>query len=227
VRITDNAAGSPRTISLTGSGQAGQIKLTPTSLAFSTQLLGTTSPAQQVEVRNTGSTSVSITSIAATGDFVVASTTCGAALAGGAKCQVNVRFTPTAVGARAGTLSVVNSAATQTTELNGTGTIVGLSPTALAFGNQNVGTSSAPRTVMLTNVSGSTTLNLASIAITGSAAGDFTQTNTCGSTVAPGGSCSIAVTFTPTSKMNQTASLVVTHDGGGSLHTAALTGRGR
>jgi uncharacterized repeat protein (TIGR03803 family) len=224
--ITDNAAGSPRTVSLTGSGKAGQVKLTPGNLVFPTQVLGTPSAPQSVEVRNTGTSAVNITSIVASGDFGH-TTTCGTALAAGAKCQVDVRFTPIGSGARNGMLTVATSAGAHTATLSGTGTVLSLSPTALDFGNQNVNTPSAPRTVTLTNVSTNVALNLASIAITGSAAADFTQSNNCGTSVAPGASCSITVTFRPSAKASRTATLTVTHDGGGSPHTVVLTGRGK
>ena len=62
-------------------------------------------------------------------------------------------------------------------------TVVSLSPTGLAFGNQNVGGSSAAQTVTLTNV-GTAALSGVSVATSSSV---FTQTNTCAADVAPGG----------------------------------------
>ena len=67
----------------------------------------------------------------------------------------------------------------------GTGPVVGFSSTNVAFGSQYVGDTSTAPIVTLTNA-GNTTLNIASITVTGANAGDFVETNTCGS-IAPGG----------------------------------------
>ena len=73
-----------------------------------------------------------------------------------------------------------------------------LSKPSLTFADQTVGTSSAYQTVKLTN--GGLTLNITSIAVTGTNATDFSQTHTCGSSLPPGASCTISVTFTPIHK---------------------------
>ena len=70
------------------------------------------------------------------------------------------------------------------------------------------------------------TLNITSIKIIGSNAADFFQSNTCGSSVAAGASCSISVTFTPTAVGARSASVAVSDDGGGSPQKVALSGTG-
>ncbi len=56
--------------------------------------------------------------------------------------------------------------------------------------------------------------------------GDFSQTNTCGSSLAPGASCTVSVSFTPTAAGNRTGSLTVaSNDPAGPL-TVALSGSG-
>src|SRR5256886_2215766 len=67
VTITDNIAGSPQTISLTGTGAAPApiVSLSATNLSFGNQLLNTTSAAQSVTLSNTGSAALNVTSIAA------------------------------------------------------------------------------------------------------------------------------------------------------------------
>ncbi len=84
-----------------------------------------------------------------------------------------------------------------------------LSVRSLTFPAQIVGTSSAPETVTLTNT-GSATLGISSISIKGTDAGDYSQTNTCGSSVAPSLSCTVTVTFSPKAKGPRTASLTFT-----------------
>jgi hypothetical protein len=103
-----------------------------------------------------------------------------------------------------------------------------LTPSSVAFGQQQVSTSSSGQTVTLTNTGGAT-LNIASIAFTGTNAADFSKTTTCGATLAGSASCTITVTFTPGSTGQRSASLVVTDDSGGvggSTQTTTLTGVG-
>src|SRR5207237_5966759 len=88
---------------------------------------------------------------------------------------------------------------------------VSLSPSSLNFSNQNVNTTSSAQTVTLKN-SGTGALTISSIALSGTNAGDFAQTNTCpsgSSTLAPGASCTISVTFTPTAPGSGSARLPI------------------
>ena len=208
------------------SAAAQTATLSPAGLTFLTQVVGTTSAAQTATLTNTGSVSLTITSIQITGDFAQTNN-CGSSLAGGAKCTINVTFTPTAMGSRTGTLSVNDNAtpSPQTVSLSGSGTIVSLSPSTLSFGNVSVGISSAPQTITLTNVSAST-LKVTGVSITGTNAGDFSQTNTCGSSVAAKASCTITVTFKPTATGSRRATLNVSDNGGASPQTIALSGTG-
>jgi hypothetical protein len=102
---------------------------------------------------------------------------------------------------------------------------VSLSPTVLAFGNQDVGTTSPPQPATLTNV-GSSALAIKRIGINGSNGRDFAQTNDCGSSLPAGGSCQIQVTFTPQQQGQESASLFVSYAGKGSPQTVSLTGTG-
>ncbi|HXA58488.1 MAG TPA: discoidin domain-containing protein [Streptosporangiaceae bacterium] len=101
---------------------AANLSLSPSSLTFASQNVGTTSAAQVVTVTNTGNAPASISSIAASGEFAQTNN-CGASLAAGANCTINVTFTPTAVGTRTGYVTI-NSNATNspgTISLSGTG----------------------------------------------------------------------------------------------------------
>jgi hypothetical protein len=120
--FTDNAPGSPQTVSLSATGLGPVVSLLPASLTFASQLSGTTSTAQPVTLTNTGNAALSITSIAASGDFAETNA-CGTSLAAGSNCTINVTFTPTAGSARGGTLSVTDNApgGVQTLPLAGTG----------------------------------------------------------------------------------------------------------
>lgn len=96
-----------------------------------------------------------------------------------------------------------------------------LSPSTLTFSSQNLGTTSASQTLTLSNT-GNAALAVNSI----TAAGDFAQANTCGSSVAAGASCSISVTFTPSVVGTRTGSVSVGTNASGSPESVSLTGRG-
>jgi FG-GAP-like repeat/Cep192 domain 4/Abnormal spindle-like microcephaly-assoc'd, ASPM-SPD-2-Hydin len=204
--------------------QAPAPTLSPTSLTFPTVVVGKTASAR-VSLKNTGG-ALDITSISTTGDFSQ-TTTCGSTVYAGQTCYIVVDFTPKARGTRIGTLSVTDNAVgnPQVVSLSGVGTVVSLSTTSLDFGLVPVGTTSPPMSVTVTNHS-STALNINSIYIKGQASLDFAQTNTCGSSVPGNGSCSINVTFTPSSGGNRTSTLYVSTDGGGPAQTVKLSGYG-
>ena len=103
--------------------------------------------------------------------------------------------------------------------------VVSLSPTSLAFASQATGTTSAAQSVTLTNT-GSAALTISGISVTGSNAKDFTQTNTCGSSVAAGAHCSIAVTFKPSATGNRSAAVSIADNAAASPQSIKLNGTG-
>ncbi|MFZ1087356.1 MAG: protease pro-enzyme activation domain-containing protein, partial [Terracidiphilus sp.] len=96
--------------------------LTPTSLTFGAQATGSTSASQMVTLQNTGTGTLTISSIAASGVFSQ-NNGCGVTLAPGANCTISITFTPLADGLVTGTLTVTDNAASspQTVSLSGTG----------------------------------------------------------------------------------------------------------
>jgi Beta-propeller repeat/Abnormal spindle-like microcephaly-assoc'd, ASPM-SPD-2-Hydin/Cep192 domain 4 len=99
---------------------------------------------------------------------------------------------------------------------------VTLSPSKLSFPNTASGTSSAAKIVTLTNF-GSVSLNITSISVNG----PFSETHSCGSTLAGGGAhCTISVTFKPTTIAALTGTLSISDDAPGSPHTVPLSGKG-
>ncbi len=95
-------------------------------------------------------------------------------------------------------------------------------PAGLVFPAQSLNTTSQSQTVTVTN--GDVAQTISGIALTGTNAGDFTETNTCGSSLAVGGTCTITVSFTPTGLGVRLASLVVTDSAPGSPQILNLTG---
>lgn len=100
-----------------------------------------------------------------------------------------------------------------------------VNPTSIAFGNQRSGTTSSPRTVTLTNT-GAANLSISKVQLGGSNSGQFARNNACPSSLAPGASCQVTVTFKPTSKGDKSATLAITTNAPGSPHNVALTGKG-
>ena len=100
---------------------------------------------------------------------------------------------------------------------------ISLSPSSVSFGNQPVEVASSPETTTLSNNSG-TALSISSLAFTGADPADFTENNTCGSSVATGGTCTIVTVFTPSASGSRSASLSVTDNVSGSPQTVALSG---
>jgi len=95
-------------------------------------------------------------------------------------------------------------------------------PTSLTFPSQTVATTTPPQFVYVTNI-GTGALAIASI----TTSGDFTGVNNCGSSLAVGASCAIAISFTPTTTGTRTASLSIVDDAPGSPHQVTLNGTGQ
>jgi FG-GAP-like repeat/Cep192 domain 4/Abnormal spindle-like microcephaly-assoc'd, ASPM-SPD-2-Hydin len=207
----------------------GVVSFSPTTpVVFPTQLVGTTSAPLSTTLTNTGSTTLTISSIRVNGQFQLgSSTTCASSVEPGGNCTLAAVFKPTATGSKAGLLAVVDSASTkpQIIELQGVGTVVSLSPAQLSFPPQKVGTKSTPQTVTVTNTS-STAITFSGAKITGTNWKDFSETNTCGSQIGPGASCTVSVTFAPTTTGTRSAVLNLKDSSGGSPQAVILTGTG-
>jgi len=167
--ITDNASGSPQTVALSGTGTppvvaAPAVTLSPTSLSFASQMDGTTSAAQTVTLTDSGTAALVITSITASGDFALTHN-CGASLAEGGNCTISVTFTPTAAGARTGTVTITDNAGNspQTISLSGGGEAVSVSTVSAGITIPSVG-GSGTAAIQLSSVNGFTgTVNLACV----------------------------------------------------------------
>lgn len=232
ISITDNASANAQIVTLSGVGVAPEAGLSPGSLSFASQVEGTSSAAQTATLTNTGNATLNISSIAVSSGYSQTNT-CGAALAVSSSCSINVTFKPAVVGAANGTLTVTDnsngsSSTSQTVTLTGTGvgSAAGISPASLTFTSQMVNTTSATQSITLNNT-GTAGLNITSIIIGGSNAGDFGQTNNCGASLAANTGCSIAVSFKPIASGTRTATITVTDNtngAGGSTQVASLTG---
>jgi len=203
------------------------VTVAPTALNFGSETTGSTSAAQTVTVSNPTSSAAPVSSIAATGDFAETNT-CGSSIAAGGSCTVSVTFKPTASGSRTGSLTVNAGGTTNTVSLSGTGATAGggsatltASPTSVSFGNEAVGSTTAAQSVTVTNT-GSAAATVSSV----SAGSPFAETNTCGSSIAAGSSCTVSVTFKPTTAGAASANLTVASNASNPSLAAALSGTG-
>lgn len=214
--------GSPLLVALQGTGATpAAVVLAPSLLTFATTTVGQSSAAQTVTITNTGGLDTALSAPTLAGDFALNANTCGATLAAGASCTVGVVFTPSAGGARSGTLRFTDSAGTQTATLAGTGVMpasITLTPPQLTFAATTVGQTSAAQSITLTNTGGLST----PLSNLGVSAGFTLATNTCGAALAAGASCVVGVVFAPGSAGAFNGSFHVTDDAG--TQTTTLTG---
>ena len=208
-------------------GLQAQVSATPTSLSFGNGVIGTTSGASSVTLKNATSSAITISSVTPTANFNVQTTTCGSSLGAGKSCKISVNFSPSSLGPVTGTLSIKDTASNspQTVALSGTGIQpCTLSPASLTFGNTAVGNSSATQTLTLQN-NQSVPLTITSI----QPSGDFSQTNSCPlspNTLAAGRSCKISAKFSPTALGPRTGTISVSDNANNSPQATSLTGTG-
>jgi hypothetical protein len=214
--------GTAQTIPLSGTGTTPAATVTPTSLSFSSQVLGTSSTARTVTVQSSGTGPLQITNVAVTGPFSQTNN-CSSALAPAASCSISVVFSPTVVGSASGILTITDDAGSQTVAVTGNGTSpVSLSSSSLSFGSLAVGNTSAAKTITATNRL-STALTFTNIGVTGPFA---IASNTCGTSLAAGASCTVGVTFSPTALGSAAGALSFADSAINSPQTVNLSGTG-
>jgi hypothetical protein len=99
-----------------------------------------------------------------------------------------------------------------------------ITPLQLDFGNQNVGAASTTQALTITN-SGSSAISSVSVNVAGTHQNDFSQTNSCGASLATGANCKVTVTFTPSEGGARGAAVSVSYPTG-TAQTVTLTGVG-
>jgi hypothetical protein len=232
--VTDNATGSPQSVSLTGTATAPVVSLSTTSLVFGNVPVNTESIYQAVTVTNTGNSALTIDSVALTGtnptQFVISANYCPTSLAAGASCAVHLHFYPQVTGPASASLTVTDNAtdSPESVSLTGTGTApaVSLSTTGLAFGNVTVNTESVYQAVTVTNT-GNGALTIGSIALTGSNPAQFLiSANYCPGSLAAGASCAVHLHFSPQVSGAAAAALTITDNATDSPESVTLTGTG-
>jgi len=201
----------------------------PGLLQFGLQAPGTTSAAQTFTLADPNGYplghSFSVTLPSPSNFVLTEGSTCPASLT--QVCTLAIAFHPFQTGSvtEYATATDEISGDTHTIELIGSGgaAAVSLSTSALVFPARSSGTTSIPMSFTLTNT-GTANLTISSISIPGAVNGNFTQTNNCLSTVAVSGTCTINVTFAPTTTGSQTAAVQILSNAASSPDSVSLSG---
>jgi len=226
LQFSDSLGTQSVTVSGNGVTPATAVLGPATGITFAApQQLDTTSGSMQATLTNGGGAALSITSIAATGDFAAISNTCGTSLGANSACMINVTFTPTATGTRNGTLVVMDAVGTQMINLTGTGFAAGGAQVSLSsplfFGPVIQGTTSSAQMVTITNTGGSPLTVMSTVA-----SAQFGATNNCTTSLTTGQNCMISVTFSPTATGTINGTLMITDNAANSPQSVALSGLG-
>jgi hypothetical protein len=201
--LVASASNQTVTVSLTGTALTPpQVVMVPQAQSFA-GIVGQAGSPVTFTIGNAGDTATGLLTIALgganAGDFSVASNTCLAPLAAFATCTVKVAFKPVSAGQKAAILSVVASPGGMVhSELTGMAQpapALSITPASADFGIATVGSTTVAKTFEVKNTGGVATAPLTVTTSTG----EFTITaNTCGGTsLAPGGTCSLSVQFAP------------------------------
>ena len=207
------------------------LEITPSSISFPDTAVNTSSQPVTVTLQNTGSTSISLTSIAISGtnssDFSITNPTCGSSLNAGAFCSAQIVAKPSASGSRSASFVVTSSAPSspQSLPLTVKGTVPAGSVTLTSSASFTI--LGALQDLTLTNQN-STAVNIASVTETdsgGTAPYFEIAANNCGASLAAQSSCTITVLSSNSPTGSQpttvTGALNVADDAG--TQTAALT----
>ncbi|KAA1418928.1 choice-of-anchor D domain-containing protein [Nocardioides humilatus] len=230
-------AGPPMEITLAGTATEATASVNPPFRDFGFVAVGHPTSPTTVTISNTSSGPLELgTPTFGGGDpnsFDLMSSTCnGATLApGGGSCTIRVRFNPAGGTIQSATVSLAHNGTGSPAVVSLTG--VGLAPIAMAsveavaFGEVRVGTTSGPETVTISNV-GTADLEVGATNITGANQADYTITDDqCeAQDVAPGESCDITVTFSPSARGARPAGLSVAHNAVGGSVVVSLGGTG-
>ncbi len=234
--IADNAAGSPQTVSLSGTGAEPSVGLSSAVLSFAAQQLNTPSAPQTETITNSGNSNLTISTVTLGGanaaSFTKTADTCtGSTVTPNNTCSVSIAFAPLVGGSFAAILTFADNAPTspQVVTLSGVGDapVATLSSATLTFSDQRLTTTSAPMPVTVTNT-GVENLLIATATIGGANAADFAKSaDTCtGATVTPNNVCTVSLTFTPAATGSRSASMSFSDNTSTSPQVVSITGMG-
>ncbi len=239
--ITDNASGSPQSVTLSGSGAAPPpptpaITVTPNPISFPSTVQGATSSPITVGVTNSGNATLHISSATLAGnnpgDFAMTNG-CSGPYAANAGCSIALTFAPLAAGQRSAIISITDDApnSPQSIQIGGMATsapstspAVSFSSTSVSFAAITQGTTIGPQNVTVTS-SGGAALHISSVVLGGANGGDFSMTNGCTATAyAVNATCTIGISFAPLATGARAAAVTLTDDATNSPQVINLGG---
>lgn len=219
----------PVTFTLLGSAFTQKLVIAPAPAKFENTNLGSTSAVKVIEVSNPSIVAAQLTGISITDgmDEFGQSNNCGVSLEPGASCLVSIQAKPLLEGPRTGMVSILSSFGKNSSNLSvvgvaplgevdvgddtgtggsggGTG---GTSSGGIVFNDTSVSQTSTSRTVTFRN-KGTGPLSILGISISNNPA-EFSQSNNCGTVIAPGGYCTLTLSFTPSAAGSREGALMI------------------
>ncbi|HEX8438983.1 choice-of-anchor D domain-containing protein, partial [Archangium sp.] len=229
--VSEDSRGRTSAHSQVAASLTGSSRVNPTSLVFGAQRVNTTSAAKSMVVTNTGTETLTISSISVNGPFaLVGPPSMPMALSPDDSHVFSVAFIPTAEGSATGTLTVTTNDPDRPTlvvALAGTGVMprLDVSPSPLAFGDVRVGTT-VTKTVIVKNV-GTGPITFTSLSTEAGSPFELVTPTTVPFTLASNEQVVVTVKFSPTAEGAVTGTLVLgTDDPAIPNVTVALSGSG-
>jgi hypothetical protein len=234
--INSNSAGGPVSLPLVGTGRGAGLAVSPSNLTFN-QAVGTVT-SQTITLTNPGTTPITVSTVTLTGpgaaDFTLSPVTVPLVVAPGGTQTLTVSYGTKTPGVSTASVVLGTGPCPSVVSLTGTSTLapgpgpaapaVAISPSPLTF-SQTVGTTSGAQTVYITNV-GNAPLTISNLAFMGAPAGFAFTSVALPTTLAPGVSLPLSVTFTPAAGGDVTATLSVTSNAADSPESINLAGTG-
>ena len=226
--VVSNAANSPATISLSGTGVQPAISVIPSSVSFANVTVGGTNT-QTVKITNPGTANLTVSqsSLVGTG-FSYSGLTLPLTIPPGASSSFTVGFTPSSASSFSASLLLTSNDPTSplSVSLSGTGTspvlTLSASPSSLNFATVNTG-SNATQTVTLTNT-GNSAVSISQVSVSG---GPFSTSGiTAPLSLAAGQSTSFSVVFTPNTAGALSGTITITSNASNSPTKINVSGSG-
>jgi len=230
--LTSNAASTPDTVTLTGTGVTPLVSFSTDSLKYGNVVVNANSDLT-VRLTNTGTANLSINSTSFAGananQFSIVSGGAAGIMAPNAFRDITMRFAPTSTGNKLAYFVLNSNAAStpDTVTLTGVGItpLVSFSNDSLKYGNVVVNANS-DLTVRLTNT-GTASLSINSASLAGANASQFSIViGGEAGTLAPNAFRNITLRFSPTSAGNKLTYFVLTSNAASMPDTVTLTGTG-
>lgn len=220
----------PVVIPLGGNGQTpAQLSMSPVGNVNFGDVANNASQSLSFGITNTGQGTASALMVVVTGaQFGILTNNCGTSLAGGANCDVVVRFAPGSNGVKTGTLTVSGTpGGSQVANLTGNGVSPGalsVTPATFDYGNVVQGSSSGQQVFTVTNTGGVPTGTPGAMLV-GTGQGFSITGNTCSAALLPSGTCTFTVVFAPLAPTRNTQSVLLQVSASpGGTDSASLTG---